>query len=129
MDEAAPSPPVAPSAVTEGEPELTATTPLMPPESRPGMRGGEGAVDWFCTGRLRAASEDHRTSWKVFMAEVPMKLEGVKGLMEQVRAPLGPHDAAAHPRDGLCAAAGADAAGADAAGCAHCRPDGPSINP
>ncbi len=62
--------------------ECGATTPLLPPESRPGMRGVE---DWFCTGRLRAASEDHRTSWKVFMAEVPGKLEGVKVLMEQVR--------------------------------------------
>ena len=83
---------VAPPAPVETESplvELRATTPLLPPESRPGMRGVE---DWFCTGRLRAASEDHRTSWKVFMAEVPGKLEGVKVLMEQVcsnRPPAG----------------------------------------
>ena len=67
------------------EPEVAATTPLLPPESRLGMRGIGSAEDWFCTGRLRAASEDHRTSWKVFMAEVPGKLEGVRVLMEQVR--------------------------------------------
>jgi hypothetical protein len=57
------------------------------------MRGVE---DWFCTGRLRAASEDHRTSWKVFMAEVPGKLEGVKVLMEQVRLCLIPAAGCAH---------------------------------
>ena len=68
------------------------TTPLLPPESRLGMRGVE---DWFCTGRLRAASEDHRTSWKVFMAEVPEKLEGTKVLMEQVRPCPSPADGCA----------------------------------
>ena len=78
-----------PSPRVEAEAAPAAGTPLLPPESRPGMRGGEEGsgkpVDWFCTGRLRAASEDHRTSWKIFMAEVPKKLESVQGLMDQVR--------------------------------------------
>ena len=95
MAEAAASPPI--EAAGEPEPEAAApgatTTALLPPESRPGMRGGEiggdKPVDWFCTGRLRAASEDHRTSWKVFMAEVPERLEAVRGLMEQVQCPSG----------------------------------------
>lgn len=84
--------PECPSPVVEGAAGAASpqgTTPLLPPESRPGLRGGEEGsgkpVDWFCTGRLRAASEDHRTSWKIFMAECPKKLESVQGLMDEVR--------------------------------------------